>query len=137
MISHFLLTLRQLTYDHDDDGLGSQPSQSGLQSGSKSASLRFASFVDNMGAELDYGFTSVNLATDLDATLGKPDLQGASDSAYLKSDAGADYNSLDAPNDSGHGNVEMALIENEASACVLNVHERQALGPPSSSSWII
>lgn len=68
IISHFLLNLRQLTNAPHDGGLDSSPSfvysHDGAQRNSRPASLRFASFVDNMGASLDSGYLDEDRAAD-------------------------------------------------------------------------
>ncbi|OCH84206.1 hypothetical protein OBBRIDRAFT_786445 [Obba rivulosa] len=52
IITHFLLNLRQAAYNSDDDPSNTAQSYAAR---SQSPSLRFASFVGNMGEQLDYG----------------------------------------------------------------------------------
>ncbi|OCH85550.1 hypothetical protein OBBRIDRAFT_300265 [Obba rivulosa] len=72
IISHFLLNLRQLGHHSYDDGTLGRPSfvlsQYGDPTGSHTPSLRFATIVDNMGANLDYGFGPTFDAVDWNTT---------------------------------------------------------------------
>ncbi|OCH87918.1 hypothetical protein OBBRIDRAFT_836984 [Obba rivulosa] len=94
IISHFLLNLRQLAYGPHDDELDSQPSfvalQNGSQNGSRPGSLRFASFVDNMGEDLDHGTGAADRNMDWDAAKGDADIEAMSGSDPDAAEVGID-----------------------------------------------
>lgn len=110
IISHFLLNLRQLAYGPGDGGtfdLG----QNGTESGSQPTSVRFASLVDNMGADLHHGPTSMYRGTNWDPADGGAFSRETLNSLHYRSGAVVDNGFLDTGDSSSHhaGHIEMAI----------------------------
>jgi len=115
IISHFLLNLRQLTYGSRDDEVDTCLSfvrPHGEAPGPRPGSLRFSPFVDDMGADLDYGFPSADSDTDWDAVDDDADdSQGASGSLDFRCDTDTDADSCTQAR-----HVENNMIRNNPSA---------------------
>ncbi|OCH86416.1 hypothetical protein OBBRIDRAFT_797216 [Obba rivulosa] len=83
IISHFLLNLRQYSCKGNRDTINSQlPSQNGSQG----ASIRFASFVDNMGEPVDHG---MDWTSDLHSRYVEEEHSGPANDAELGVDSTA------------------------------------------------
>lgn len=69
IISHFLLNLRKVTYAAQDGSFASRPSFIQSDNGNRTRSpisLRFATFLDNIGEPLEYGSDAVEPAREWD-----------------------------------------------------------------------